>query len=216
MLFKSNSSETGVGTCLIFSHHPTKKGIHFLQQIVVQVVWIKNCKFLDLFSKFKSSHLVRWFPTNKFIYREFPIFSQVFPMISREILRPPPSSRGFHPASAARRGRRSWKPAVVTTAVVTGNSENHGENHIIYKFQCLLPHVVRYFAIIYIYTYHRHCCSFTINVGGLRNGPGVCGLLTREELEHLPRGMPLQKGFHSDLVGSNGNSCDFMVILWWF
>lgn len=151
MLFKSNSSETGVGTCLIFSHHPTKKGIHFLQQIVVQVVWIKNCKFLDLFSKFKSSHLVRWFPTNKFIYREFPIFSQVFPMISREILRPPPSSRGFHPASAARRGRRSWKPAVVTTAVVTGNSENHGENHIIYKFQCLLPHVVRYFAIIYIY-----------------------------------------------------------------
>lgn len=153
MLFKSNSSETGVGTCLIFSHHPTKKGIHFLQQIVVQVVWIKNCKFLDLFSKFKSSHLVRWFPTNKFIYREFPIFSQVFPMISREILRPPPSSRGFHPASAARRGRRSWKPAVVTTAVVTGNSENHGENHIIYKFQCLLPHVVRYFAIIYIYIY---------------------------------------------------------------
>ena len=147
-------------------------------------------------------------------------------MISREILRPPPSSRGFHPASAARRGRRSWKPAVVT-AVVTG-SENHGEHHIIYInsnvfcpmlfaillcniYNIIYIHIYRY-RYIYIYTYHRHCCSFTINVGGLRNGPGVCGLLTREELEHLPRGMPQQKGFHSDLVGSNGNSCDFMVI----
>ena len=87
---------------------------------------------------------------------------------------------------------------------------NHCASHDVNPKVCLMPHVVRYFyaiylsiylsiylnininiLYIYIHTHHQHCYPFT-NIGGIfffsaSNGPGVCGLLTREELEHLAR-----------------------------